>query len=430
MFTVYDFGIVDLDNDGSEELIMTGFPETTQVLDYQDGKVYSYQFVFRGMARIDVNGIYSSSSAADIGGFHRIVYFNKGTYEEETLAYMEHNYYEVEGVEVSLEEFSAYTEPFVKAEQIESMDFTEEMLDKILLPELGEEGLFQIKHVETVEICDENNPRLAPVPEAYLAVLTGNREFICVTEERQKFIIDGNCVRDLMGEEVYEILYFSMADMEGDGEDEVVLTCDGKTLILHAAENDIYGYAFEFRDEMGAIKKDGVFKTGYPEEDKYGKIVSFDKDGCEIEIVKNHENINNDRIRYYYFSEIPILHSAYDLSFLNDGASLVPLNQVRDDIQLYGITLGTASAMLLYVDGKKVFLDHSFRNFYMEKPRVYCSDLDNDGREEIAISYRTAKGNPGSWYGLSVCDYEDGQKTIPIQEKLILGMIYVSMRRK
>ena len=93
-----------------------------------------------------------------------------------------------------------------------------------------------------------------------------------------------------------------------------------------------------------------------------------------------------------------------------DDASLVLLNQVRDDIQLYGVTFDTASAMLLYVDGEKVFIDHSFQNFYAEYPRVYCGDLDNDGREEIAISYRTATGSPGSWYGLSVCDYKDGWK--------------------
>lgn len=302
MFTIYHFGIVDLDNDGIEEMVLAGFPETTQVLDYQEGKVYSYQFVFRRMAGIAVNGVYSSSSAADIGGFHRI-HLDKGVYEEETLAYMDGDYFEVEGVEVSADDFFAYTEPLANAEQIENIDFSEEMLNKILLGDLGEEELFVVKYAEPEEINEENSSQEANVPEVYLAVLTGNEEFICVTEEGQKFIIDGNSVKDLEGEEAYQVLYFSMVDMEGDGDDEVVLTCVGKNLILHAMEDGIYGYAFEFWDEMGAIDKDGVFRMGHADENKYGNIVSFETDRCFIEPVENYKSGSQNRIRYYIFSE-------------------------------------------------------------------------------------------------------------------------------
>lgn len=159
MFTIYDFGIVDLDNDGSHELVLTGFPETTQILDYQEGTVYSYQTAFRGMAGILTNGIYNGSSAYDIGGWYRIAYFDKGTYEEETLAYMNHDYFEVEGKEVSLEEFLAYIEPFAKGEQIERADYTEEMLDKILLGDLEKEELSMIKHVIPEKYADDNRIR-------------------------------------------------------------------------------------------------------------------------------------------------------------------------------------------------------------------------------------------------------------------------------
>ena len=304
MFTIYHFGIVDLDQDGTEEMILTGFPETTQVLDYQEGKVYSYQFVYRGMAGILPNGVYSSSSAFDIGGFHRI-HLDKGTYEEETLAYMEGDYYEVEGVEVSEEKFFEYVEPITKAELIEEMDFTEEMLNKVLLGDLGEEELSIVKRIEPEQICDENNPREANVPETYLAVLSGKEEFFCVTEdgERVKLIVDGNRVKDPKGEEVYQILYFSMVDMEGDGEDEVVLTCAGKNLILHAAEDGIYGYAFEFWNEMGLIDKDGVFRMGHVDGKRYGKILSFETDGCQIESVEDYDSSRREKIRYYFLSE-------------------------------------------------------------------------------------------------------------------------------
>lgn len=304
MCEVTHFGVVDLDNDGSEELVMTSC-QATQVLDYQEGKVYSYQFVFRGMAGIRPNGVYGSSSAFDIGGFHRIAYFDKGAYEEETLAYMEHDYFKVEGAEVSEERFFEYVEPINKAELIKDMDLTEEMLDKILLGDLEEEKLSIVKHAKTEEICDENNPRKANVPEAYLAVLTGKEEFICVTEdgEKAKLIADGNRVKNSKGEEAYQILYFSMVDMEGDGADEVVLTCTGKNLILHAAEDSVYGYAFEFWNEMGMIDKDGVFRMGHVDENRHGKILSFETDGCQIEPVEDYDSGSHEKIRYYFFSE-------------------------------------------------------------------------------------------------------------------------------
>ena len=36
----------------------------TQVLHYEEGVVYSYQFVFRGMKRIHQNGVYEGSDGA------------------------------------------------------------------------------------------------------------------------------------------------------------------------------------------------------------------------------------------------------------------------------------------------------------------------------------------------------------------------------
>lgn len=272
MFTIYDFGIVDLDNDGSEELVMTGFPETTQVLDYQEGKVFSYQFVYRGMKGITAGGVYNSSSGADIGGFHRI-YLDKGNYKEETLAYMEHDHFEVEGIEVTSQEFFAYTETFANSEQMETTDFTEEMLDKILLGSLREE------------------------------------EFVCVTKNGEKFSIDGDCVKNETGKEVYQVLYFSTVDMDGDGEEEMVLTCAGSNLVLHTAKDAIYGYVFEYRNEMGAISKEGIFRTGYPDENNYGKILFFDDKGCRMELIENHETSHDDRIQYYFFSQEQIVEA-------------------------------------------------------------------------------------------------------------------------
>lgn len=70
---------------------------------------------------------------------------------------------------------------------------------------------------------------------------------------------------------------------------------------MHYEKGEIYSYQFGY-DEMGAIANDGVFSVGNGR-DGYGRIVSFKTDECVIEPVDNHNKINEDRIRYYFFSE-------------------------------------------------------------------------------------------------------------------------------
>lgn len=48
------FIIVDMDGDGANEIVLYCSPESAQVLHYEDGVVYSYQDVFRGMKRIHI----------------------------------------------------------------------------------------------------------------------------------------------------------------------------------------------------------------------------------------------------------------------------------------------------------------------------------------------------------------------------------------
>ncbi len=96
-------------------------------------------------------------------------------------------------------------------------------------------------------------------------------------------------------------------------------------------------------------------------------------------------------------------------SYWNDP--IVLLNKFNDDLRLYGITAMKDTvkedAMLLYVQGEKVFVCYKYRNMYQELPKLNYSDIDSDGVEEIIISYRTASGSNISRYGLIVCDYED-----------------------
>lgn len=60
---------------------------------------------------------------------------------------------------------------------------------------------------------------------------------------------------------------------------------------------------------MGIISKEGIFKTGYPDENKYGKILSFDDKGCRMELIENYETSHDDRIWYYFFSQEQIVEA-------------------------------------------------------------------------------------------------------------------------
>lgn len=303
-FTISGFMLVDMDDDDEKELLLMGYmPETTQILDYQEGVVFSYQFTYRGMKGILPNGVYNSSSAYDVGGFYRIMYFDKGTYEEETLAYMEHNYYEVEGVEVSSDEFHAYTESYINAEQVEDIDFTEEMLKEKLLGDLTEEEFCVIENIAPEEII-EYIPYTAEELKVYLKVLIEGEEFISVTDDRQKLFVEDNYVRSRVEEDEFQVLYFSIVDMDADEKPEVVLTCYPDTvLILHNTEEGVCGYRFSIYDEIRAITNDGIYSF-----DKYGvtgyeRIISFGNFDCETEPVNDVEGIVIDRVRYYTFSE-------------------------------------------------------------------------------------------------------------------------------
>lgn len=185
-----------------------------------------------------------------------------------------------------------------------------------------------VKHVEEEPLTDTAEyPMETEAMQAYYGVLTGEREFISIKDDNQKLYQDN--YQNLFGEykDIFQILYFSIADMDWDGSYEVVLTgVPGVTQILHYRDGNVYSYQFDYHEEIGAMTSQGVFDIDHTYVDdefiyRYGRIVSFNEDGCDIEEVDygsiidgyieevdydsiiNGDIINDDRIRYYYFSE-------------------------------------------------------------------------------------------------------------------------------
>ena len=313
----------DLDQDGDMEMILTGsMPDTTQLFDYQDGRVYGYQFRFRGLKGIRTNGVYDFANSASNGGYARITEFDHGSYTEEVLAYWDvysngDGIFEVEGREVSQDELSEYLVTITEAEKVEQVYSSEGILDLLneyLLEGLSEEEVYMLRHVAVEPMSDTAEYPMEPeVMQAYYEVLTSEKEFISVTDDNERYYLNDYHQRNGKYDEDYQILYFSIVDMDGDGMYEVVFNCVYDiTQILHYENGNVYSYQYDYKystNAIGAMNGQGIFDMGYRYDEnsgsihQFGRVVSFNEDGCVTEEVDYNGNINDDRIRYYYFSE-------------------------------------------------------------------------------------------------------------------------------
>ncbi|MCL1927137.1 MAG: hypothetical protein FWF95_08455 [Syntrophorhabdaceae bacterium] len=89
---VYRFAVIDMDDDGMPEVVLeltTGFDGAFEVLHYEDGMVYGFNFVYRGMLGLSRNGMYVGSSGADDNSILKAASIKKDAYEEDEVAYSE-----------------------------------------------------------------------------------------------------------------------------------------------------------------------------------------------------------------------------------------------------------------------------------------------------------------------------------------------------
>ena len=88
---VKEFAVADLDEDGSEEVILaldTGFDGFFEVLHEKNGTVYGYSLVYRAMQALKENGLIAFSSGAADSGFGRLRFAHDG-YELVPVTYSE-----------------------------------------------------------------------------------------------------------------------------------------------------------------------------------------------------------------------------------------------------------------------------------------------------------------------------------------------------
>ena len=107
------YALVDMDNDGSEELIalIEDYDGFYLILHYENGKIYGYEDGQRGITQLKTNGYYYGSCGADCGSVLRST-FNKNVRTQKTLADNNNGIYKINGKKATKKEFNKYLDKF------------------------------------------------------------------------------------------------------------------------------------------------------------------------------------------------------------------------------------------------------------------------------------------------------------------------------
>lgn len=297
------FLLLDLDGDGGKEFITyTGFPERTQVFHYEDGEVYSYSFRFRGMKCFYENGVYNGATSASEGGWYRIMEFRPDGCTKETLLYQDDYYYEVDGREVSQEEYAIAYDNIVCGPEAEDYEMNEDTLNVMLLNGLSDEEIRLLRGIEKEELADKDITYSFgdKEAEAYRRVLRNEESFVLVSDTNKTIFMD-KYQEQLISP---DILYFNIIDLDNDGVMELILNRElNKIQILHYNNGIVYSYSAEKTKDILVITKDGVCSSTLYEEEAQFRIISFNEDGYQTEVVDYNGNPYHDAVRYHFYSE-------------------------------------------------------------------------------------------------------------------------------
>ena len=109
--------IVDLDNDGYNEVILEVYADTPEpqleVFRLEEGQVYGYQFPYRAMQWISADGVIEGSSGAAYNDTYRLS-FDKAEYEEIILANDRDGSYYIDGKEAEWNEYNDFIDDTFK----------------------------------------------------------------------------------------------------------------------------------------------------------------------------------------------------------------------------------------------------------------------------------------------------------------------------
>ena len=121
------YALLDWDNDSKNEMVIMiesfndGF---YLILNNEDGIVYGFEDVYRGMEDIKIDGTFIGDGGASTYGVLRDK-FQKNKRIQEILAEMDMDKYQIGGKDVSKDEFQKYMDEFDKKENVEFVTYIE-----------------------------------------------------------------------------------------------------------------------------------------------------------------------------------------------------------------------------------------------------------------------------------------------------------------
>lgn len=121
-YTIFDF-----DNDSENEMIIMidAFSDGFYlILNNEDGIIYGFEDVYRGMISIKTDGSYSASGGATTGGIFKTT-FEKNKRTTKALAEMDMGKCKIDGKSVSESEYLQYFEQFKNKEDVQFITYTE-----------------------------------------------------------------------------------------------------------------------------------------------------------------------------------------------------------------------------------------------------------------------------------------------------------------
>lgn len=124
--TKVEYSLFDLDNDSENEMVILieSYDAFYLILNIEDGTVYGFDDVIRGMLNIKTDGTYIATGGATVSAILKCK-FDKNKRITETLAEADDGIYEVNGKSADNAEFLQYLEEFKNKKDIEYTTFRE-----------------------------------------------------------------------------------------------------------------------------------------------------------------------------------------------------------------------------------------------------------------------------------------------------------------
>ncbi len=163
---------------------------------------------------------------------------------------------------------------------------------------------------------ESEKEQLLSATECYRSILLDKADFINCSEdgEYQEAVNNGNIEKTFTSSEdiTGEVTGFTIVDMDGDGENEIVLSISTGSVdegfeVLHYQDGIVYGYHFWYR-ALEDLKEDGTFTgSGGASSSSINRIVFLEKGYAVDTLYESRSQYGTDgvnEIQYYKNGEV------------------------------------------------------------------------------------------------------------------------------